>query len=209
MKDIIWNGTHPSNGLDVDLMLFEGIDLRKCIEMQQHWAYCFLNLVDTYEERFPGRSDREKLVDCNIEDSHWNWIKKAKCFNSDEYLWFSLEINNQIECAMIVFHPEKSRVSATDIFYVDYLAVSPWNRKSVIHSPEVKGLGSLMLKLVGKHINQKLNYIEGFSLHSLPKALPYYLRIGMRDFGQDIKKQNLHYLEMEQATAGTFYDKYL
>lgn len=208
MKNLIWEGVlSDHNGKDITLKLLEGCDIKKCIQMQMQWATHFLTLFDNFSKQNPNESIGSIIVKCNIEDSHWSWTNKATCLNTNEYLWFSIESDCDFECAMIVYHPKQSKLANDNIFYVDYLAVAPWNRDSAIQSAKLKGLGTLMLRTVGKYINESLSYRHGFSLHSLPKALPYYKKIGMNDFGADANKENLHYLEMEQIAARNFYNE--
>ncbi|KUM54996.1 GNAT family N-acetyltransferase [Rheinheimera sp. EpRS3] len=208
MKDSVWRGKIADNqSREHDLELLVGLDLVKSMQMQSEWVAQFVNVFDAYRLQFPLKSDSEMLNDCNFGDSHWQWHHKAKVLKSNSYLWFTIENNGSIECAMIVLHPELRRVSPSQIHYVDFLAVAPCNRKTPVSTPKFKGLGTLMLREAGKYINQKLAYEEGFALHSLPQALPYYHQIGMRDFGLDPNKQNLHYLEMEKDRAGVFYNE--
>ena len=189
----------------VDFELREGLDLLKVMQMQRDWMTDFYLIIDKFKFLNPSASNKDIIQQCNVEDGMWNWVKKASVLNSDEYLWFSLERNASIESIIVIYHPKKSLLSGEDIFYVDFFAVAPWNRKSSVREPQYSGLGSLMLKLVGQHINSVYGYHEGFSLHSLPNALGFYTRIGMSDFGVDSSKENLHYLEMESSKARRFY----
>jgi hypothetical protein len=91
-----------------------------------------------------------------------------------------------------------------DVYYNDYLAVAPWNRVIGSSGKEFKGLGTLLLREVGKYFDVSLRYPYGFSLHSLPQAAGYYQGIGMVDFGPDAKKDNLHYFEMNSVDSKGF-----
>lgn len=206
MATIIWKGNvTDSHALTHELQLTIGLGLFDSIKLQKEWTTQFIEIIDLYKKKFPSNSDSELLKDCNLGDSHWRWDIKAKHLQSENYLWFTLQNNGSFECAMVVLHPELSRASSEQIHYVDYLAVAPLNRPTPVSTARFKGLGTLMLKEAGKYINHTLAYEEGFGLHSLPQALPYYHRIGMSDFGTDPSKENLHYLEMDKARAGAFY----
>jgi hypothetical protein len=206
MKDIIDTGkVKNTNGNQVTLDLLIGNDLFKSLELQKSWVISFVDIIEKAKELYPSMPTDQLLHNNNLQDSHWSWLEKAKALNSPEYLWFTLESAKKIEAAMIVCHPKKRCKEDIDIFYVDYFAVAPWNRPTQISQPLIKGLGTIMLKGVGRHISGNLSYQEGFSLHSLPQALGFYKRIGMEDFGQDAQKSNLHYLEMMKDRAEVFY----
>lgn len=196
-----------SNGLHREIKLLKGLSIDKCLQVQKEWSQFFYEQYELYKESFPENPPQSFITECNAEDSHWQWVSKAIALNSDEYIWFSIESEGSLECLMVVYHPQKARSSEEDIFYVDYLAVAPWNRNSVLQKAKIRGLGTTMLKVVGVHLKQVLNYVDGFSLHSLPKALPFYLKLGMKDFGVDEEKEGLHYLEMPEDVAEVFYDE--
>ncbi|WP_394135604.1 GNAT family N-acetyltransferase [Shewanella algae] len=191
-------------GNEEELSLCIGADITKCLQMNEQWTKSFIEQIQELQAAHPSEDLDSIVRTYSFEDAHWNWVNKFIGLNTDEYIWFSLEHKTQIESAMIVKHPQSSRFDNENIFYIDYLAVAPWNRHNPIKEKVFKGLGPLLIKEAGKHLKVQLRYREGFGLHSLPKAANFYQKIGMKDFGPDTTKQNLSYFEMEELIARSF-----
>lgn len=187
-----------------DVVFSVGCNFLKCIQMQQSWTKSFIDILQSIQSGSPSTS-LEDIYKKGLQDSHWEWPTKAMHLNSDEYIWFSVEVDSEIEAAIIVYHPTNSRIDSRQLFYVDYLAVAPWNRSSLVATPRFRGLGTKLLKLIGNYIRDTYNYPEGFSLHSLPQATSFYEHIGMVNLGVDAAKSGLLYLEMERQRAQEFY----
>lgn len=157
----------------------------------------------------PQLSEEEKisfLLKELGEDFQWEWDKKVLHMMShpDEYDWFILESNRCIQALMVAYHPKQSKIEQGPIFYVDYLATAPWNRKTSFNSVLVKGLGSLLLKIASNHYPANTGYKHGFSLHSLPAAEGFYSRIGMDNLGIDNAKESLRQFEMTETNCKIF-----
>ena len=147
----------------------------------------------------------EKLAAaCSIEDKHWSWSKKGIVLDSDQYEWFYLLCGEEVEGICVIYHPEPSRIDEEEIFYVDFVAIHPRNRKNPFFEKGLKGVGTSLLKIALNHSVEFLGYRPGFCLHSLPGAESYYERIGMTSFGRDVKKDNLTYFEMDSANSASF-----
>ncbi|MGL4431805.1 MAG: hypothetical protein ACRCUW_04010 [Plesiomonas shigelloides] len=195
---------HDCDDSPCTVELFEGSNPLKAMAMQQSWTTNFYQMLDSLIKQNPNEDQVALITRHSLGDWGWNWVKKAMLLQSGDYLWFSLEHNGNVEAAVVVKHPENSRIDAAEIYYVDYLAVAPWNRDTPLHSRQFKGLGTTLLKEVGKYLNTRLSYREGFSLHSLPQAETYYTRLGMISFGVDTAKEDLIYFEMEHGAAKGF-----
>ncbi|WP_392342487.1 GNAT family N-acetyltransferase [uncultured Shewanella sp.] len=205
MINIIANGSVAGeDGKDHLYEVKEGIDLLKTMKIQSDWTDAFIKRFSQLIIDNPSTTQAALITDNNLQDSHWDWINKAIHLNTSDYIWFSLEIDNHIQAVVVIFHPKKSRIEDRDVYYIDYLAVAPWNRVIGQDQRQFKGLGSLLLKEAGKYIDSHLLYQYGFSLHSLPQAATYYQRIGMVDFGPDPTKDNLHYFEMDSVKSEVF-----
>ncbi|MEP2603260.1 MAG: hypothetical protein ABJH28_17485, partial [Paraglaciecola sp.] len=194
-----------TDGVSYPYTVKEGLNILETMKVQLEWTAEFINRFTQLVSDNPGVSQNDLIVSNNLQDSHWNWVIKAHDFiNRQDYIWFSLHANSAIQAMVIVYHPEKSRLEDRDVYYIDYLAVAPWNRVIGSSDKEFKGLGTLLLKEVGKYFDVSLKYPYGFSLHSLPQAATYYQGIGMVDFGPDPKKDNLHYFEMDSVDSKGF-----
>lgn len=144
---------------------------------------------------------RQVLQTNNIEDIGWNWGTKALHLNSPEYEWFFLKAAGQIQAVLVLFHPKNSRIDGKKISYIDYLASADWNRTRPGHTPLYRNSARILLREAVKHSTNMLQYRPGFSLHSLPAAENFYKKLGMKDLGFDVEKQNLLYFEAEEIIA--------
>lgn len=124
------------------------------------------------------------LESAQLEDNHWRWLDKTLHYRSDCYKWFFLIAENYPQAACLVYHPKASVVGAGDIFYIEYIAVAPWNRENVVADRVFKGVGSKLLDEIISYAKNDLQLQPGFSLHSLPKAVQFYEKIGMKAFPQ-------------------------
>lgn len=209
MKDLISSGNiQDTLGNDYNFNILKGIDLSKALSVQQSWTLEFMNRYQILKAQYPNTSQQDLMNQFNLQDAHWNWMGKAMQLNSQDYLWFSFEVGSDIEAIIVVYHPQQSRIIQSNIYYIDYLAVAPWNRVIGSSPRKFKALGPLLIREAGKYIGTNLTYGYSFSLHSLPQASGFYNRIGMVDFGADVTKQNMHYFEMKEQEAEDFvYDR--
>lgn len=193
-----------TNGNTVKLALCEGVNLMKCLQMQSKWTASFAAQLEQLQNQNPEVELIDLLKKGDFQDAHWKWAEKCLALSTEDYIWFSLESSNDVETAIVIKHPHDSRFNSDAIYYIDYLAIAPWNRQNSISNRKFKGLGPMLMKEAGKYLNVQLKYREGFSLHSLPQASAFYTKIGMIDFGPDVTKQNLNYFEMKQIDAVGF-----
>ena len=80
------------------------------------------------------------------------------------------------------------------LIYVDYLATAPWNRPSIQKPIEYRAVGTVLLEFA-KYRSEELNYGGLVGLHALPRAVPFYEKLGMSNCGTDPEKENLVYFE--------------
>lgn len=97
--------------------------------------------------------------------------------------------------ACVFFHPKDSIIDSENIFYIEYVAVAPWNRKTPVTKREFKGVGTILITCALNYAVNELGLQYGFSLHSLPQAKNYYEKIGMINFPER-DKDKLVYFEM-------------
>ena len=140
-------------------------------------------------------SQKTHIRGLKFEDSHWNWLKKSIAYPKDEYEWFFLFIDKKPQGACLFFHPKESLLGTYEIFYIEYIAVAPWNRNTGIRPREYKGIGSSLLHCACDYAKNELNLTQGFSLHALPQAVSYYKTIGMINIPES-DKEALKYFEM-------------
>jgi hypothetical protein len=188
-----------------ELEIHHGLSGLDNLKADREWTQFNANLLGKLFESVEAGADLESLLsEVNIEDKHWEWVRKGLAFDSKEYEWCYAQSDNQIEGICVIYHPQASRVDAKEIFYVDYVAVAPWNRKNPFYAQKFKGIGSILIRESLRFSVEKLRYRPGFCLHSLPQAITYYEKIGMQNFGKDSTKQNLIYFEMSESQSKSF-----
>lgn len=140
-----------------------------------------------------------------IQDAHWEWKKKKAGMLKASHRMYALTTDDSVEAIMRINLSAFSKIKkspATNIVYIDYLAVAPWNRSAIQYPPRYRGLGSILLAVaVSVSLNEEMEGRCG--LHSLPQAEGFYGRVGMKNTGL-VDAQNLKYFEFEPAEAKTF-----
>ncbi|MEZ8378776.1 GNAT family N-acetyltransferase [Vibrio splendidus] len=182
--------------------IVHGWDLGSASQCDSQWgafSYQILEFIKSSDESI----QQQLLDDCHLEDFHWQWLTKHKVYHSDQYNWFFLMVDGKPQASCLIYHPKKSSQSDDDIFYIEFLAVAPWNRPNPLQEQSFKGLGSLLLKTVIMHAENDLGMQKGFSLHSLPKAEGFYSKIGMIRVNS-LDKDSLAYFEMLEKPKQQF-----
>ena len=143
---------------------------------------------------------KPRLLPSLEEDSHWDWNAKHKATTSYlNYERFALECDQITQGLMMLeLDSHRSRLElGKSIVYVDFLATAPWNRRSIQNPPDYKGVGSVFFQFAILR-SHELEYQGRVGLHALPKAVDFYTKLGMKSFGPDSEKQNLHYFELSR-----------
>lgn len=207
MSTLIETGTieEQISKKDVEYTIYHGLNSIFALRADNDWLTFNFELVTELKKVAKSEEELLDLVQQHqFEDFHWRWVDKSVSFSSTEYEWFYLLIADQVQGICLIYHPKPSRIDGQNIFYVDYVAVAPWNRDSLITKKIFKGIGTILIKRALIYSINVLGYRPGFSLHSLPQAVTYYEKIGMINFGPDGTKQNLHYFEMEPESSEGF-----
>jgi hypothetical protein len=191
-------------GTEVVFKLQHGLSSEKNFLADKDWIKFNARQLEALEKRFKaGENIDDLLNEASIEDSHWRWLTKGRILNSSEYEWFYLISDCSVEGICVVCHPTTSRIDTKNIFYIDYLATAPWNRDNLVSKKVYKGVGTALIEQSLRYSVDVLKYRPGFGLHSLPKAVPYYEKIGMQSFGEDKEKDSMLYFEMNSETSAT------
>ncbi|MFZ6774830.1 hypothetical protein ACO0LB_19175 [Undibacterium sp. SXout7W] len=207
-NDIIASGTLvAAGGTSHTYTLHHGWDIAKCLACDELWHSFNLKLMNWIsEQKFDPEALKNVLGEIQIDDSHWEWFKKALVFKNGEFHWFFLMIDGQPQAACVIFHPKKSALEEIDVFYIEYIAVAPWNRQNPMESRTFKGIGSLLIRSIISFGVQKLSFNHGFSLHALPRAAEFYVKIGMERISQH-DKDTLQYFEMPEKSAVAYAEE--
>jgi len=166
----------------------------------KEWDEFNIQLMDFIQNHVPPEKQATVLDQIQIDDAHWDWFAKAYFHQTDEYRWFFLTVANQPQGACLIYHPKPSVIAEGNIFYIEYLAVAPWNRKNPMREQRFHSVGRLLVKCAVKYAHEVLGLRYGFSLHSLPRAYEYYKKLGMAAHPAS-NKDVLAYFEMGEVGA--------
>lgn len=182
--------------------IVHGWDLMSSLECDTLWKKGWLTLFKQIQKTEPDETKQnEILASISTEDIHWDWFKKAVAYNTDEYEWFHLYADDKPQTVCLIYHPEESALEPGDIFYVEFVAVAPWNRDCDIRPREFKGLGKTILRAAQRFAVKELKLRPGFCLHSLPKAEVVYKKLKMVKVEGREDAQSLAYYELPQTLA--------
>lgn len=184
--------------------IYLGADAVRTNQCDKLWGTFNLKLLQFIFDQKYDEATLKKISDyIQIDDRHWDWLTKHYLHNSDEYEWFFLVIDKEPQAACLIYHPKKSEIDTGEIFYIEYVAVAPWNRKNPMIDKKYKGAGKEIIKCAMQYAIDALGLRYGFSLHSLPKAKGFYEKIGMTYLSK-FDKQALRYYEMSEETAKSY-----
>jgi len=190
-----------NEGKCVEYEINHGWDIISANSCDRQWSLFNMKLFDYIEKQDYSEEELGAvLAGIQVEDAHWDWFKKSIIYCSDRYEWFYMLANEKPQGACLIYHPKESIIDSGDIFYIEFVAVAPWNRDNPIGKREFKGIGSAIIRCVLDFAINTLGLKPGFSLHSLPQAMGYYKKIGMENYPER-DKANLAYFEMPRAKA--------
>lgn len=193
-----------NNGSEINYDLHIGWDLVKCHACDQEWGPYNVRLLNFIANQNYDQATLNKVLDdIQMDDDHWDWLNKAICYHNKNYHWFFLVADGKQQAVCLIYHPTKGVIDGEDVFYVEYIAVAPWNRNNPMESRLLKGLGSLLIASVIEYCTKTLKFRHAFSLHSLPRACDFYVKIGMINYPPH-DKDILKYFEMPESIASKF-----
>lgn len=193
-----------SEGQSVSFQLLHGWDISLANQCDTEWTAKNLEILSSVKSSAKDEEDLiKKISDLHMEDAHWRWTAKAIYLNSQEYNWFFYKAESAVQGACLIYHPKDSVIDGQGIFYIEYVAVAPWNRPNPLSVARFRGVGSDLIRHASIYATEVLGLRPGFSLHSLPRAAAYYTKIGMTCFPER-KKETLDYYEMAKEAAQQF-----
>lgn len=188
--------------------LYEGWDPIRADECDLMWGEFNFNLLKFISEQNYSKEELAEIQNyIQLDDSHWDWLQKSCCFKNPQYKFFFMYTEGKPQAACIIYHPKQSALDGRQIYYIEYLAAAPWNRKNPMQR-DFTGIGKITLKSVHEYCDS-LGWEKGFSLHALPKAEAFYTHIGMSHFHTYDKPVTssitLKYFEMLEEPAKQFF----
>jgi len=205
MCDKVAEGVLAStDGESIVYSFHSGWDIIKAHLCDRRWGAFNMELLSFVHENYKDDIERRTIIDgLQLEDHHWDWLKKSAVLKSDEYKWFFIFAEGLPQAACVIFHPKKSALEEGNIFYIEYVAVAPWNRPNPLKAPFLKGTGTKIIQHACDYAKENLGLRPGFCLHALPKATGFYEKIGMLAHPQ-LDKDRLPYYEMPLQAASNF-----
>ncbi|WEE39007.1 MULTISPECIES: hypothetical protein [unclassified Acinetobacter] len=184
----------------------KGFSLTSAILCDSLWGEENLKILEEIESKnFTEEKLQEIFAQVSFEDEHWDWFNKTLYFSEKVgYEWFFLYVNNKPQGASLIYKPQDGALNNSPIFYVEFIAVAPWNRQiPFVRDRQFKGVGAILLnKILEFYVNNEgLN--PGFCLHSLPKAETFYTRLKMLKV-PSLTKDGLIYFELPRSEAEVF-----
>ena len=144
----------------------------------------------------------------NAQDSHWEWVEKAKdATHSLQYETFAVECSGETQGLMLVDITKFGTLDGQqgrELVYIELLATAPWNRPGFVSTPRYKGVGRVLLG-TAISLSIELEFKGRIGLHSLPQSESWYrTAAGLTDGGYDHAKR-MQYFEMTEAQAAAFF----
>ncbi|MFW9078679.1 hypothetical protein ACOI9X_05270 [Pseudomonas sp. P2757] len=193
-----------TSGKSVSFQLLHGWDIALARKCDVEWTEKNIEILHCVKSSTANEAELLQKISClHMEDAHWRWTAKAIHHSAQEYNWFFYLAEDAIQAACLIYHPKDSVIDGQGIFYIEYVAVAPWNRPNPLSATRFKGIGSDLIRYASKYATETLGLRPGFSLHSLPKAAAYYNKIGMICFPER-NKESLDYYEMAKEAAQKF-----
>lgn len=184
-----------------------GWDIAKCFACDELWAkFNFQLMKYISDQKFEPEKLNEILDKIQVDDHHWRWFDKALAWRGGSYHWFFLMADKKPQAACLVYHPKESAFEKKEIYYIDYIAVAPWNRENPMSDRAFLGVGGVLVKEIMNYLLNKKKLGLEFCLLSLPKAEGFYRRIGMVEH-EPSNKDGMKYFEMREAAAKLYMVK--
>jgi hypothetical protein len=205
LANIVHNGTiNGANGASKAYQIHHGLDLVLARSCDNQWGKFNVNLMSFIsKQNYDAATLKQVLSEIQVDDSHWEWLIKSLKYRTSEYDWFFLVAEGAPQGACLIFHPKPSALDKGDIFYIEYIATAPWNRRNPMCEQVFKSVGTILVRHAVNYAHNTLKLRYGFSLHALPSASWYYNKIGMtRHAPHD--KTPLQYFEMSENVASSF-----
>ncbi|RSO59666.1 hypothetical protein EA756_04305 [Acinetobacter lactucae] len=188
------------------LQISNGYSFEKSLSCDHNWKVYHENIF-AYLKTLPQEEANDIINKLDYQDWHWEWVTKTAGTKTDnQYEWFFLEIDNCVEAACLIYFPKESALQPSEnIFYIEFLAIAPWNRFTPLEEKRYRGLGSILLLRSVKFLAQKYANSGRFSLHSLAQAESYYVnKLKMQHLSIN-DKPSLKYFELPENVVNSVF----
>lgn len=179
-----------------------GWDIKAAADCDHLWTEHRIKIIESVEKQNISDEEKNRALKKYLgQHSHWDWLNKSVFYKTNEYEWFFLISENKPQGACLIYHPKESKFDNLDIFYIEFIAVAPWNKDSPVNKRIFKGVGTKLIECAWFYATNNLKLVDGFSLHALSQAEKYYESLGMVNFPKE-DKPGLKYYEIPRNTFG-------
>lgn len=192
-----------ANGNTHEAQLLLGKSLKHALFCNKEWREFELSVAENIILTQPAKIANSSLESLPFHDRHWNWLKKYRILNGDDYDWFYVVTNGKLQAICITRHPYESVLDKKNIFYIEYISVAPWNRPGSFYKRIFKGVGSVLIQGICNYYNKEKGYRPGFALSAVPQAKGFYEHIGMTPIPEK-DHDFLSYYEMSEEKSLNF-----
>ena len=196
-----------SDSSQIPFQLLYGRDLALTKRSEIQWGKFNIETLEYIEQNIPDDQLEKILQSLQPEDSHWNWFKKSLYYNQEGYEWFYLLAEDEIQGMCLVYQPKESVINTGKIYYIEYLAVAPWNRDTLVSKRRYFKVATTMLALITKFLQEAKSLTPAFALHSLPQATGFYEYLGMK-YCSEKDKGELKFYEIPIEKAQQLMEAY-
>lgn len=190
-----------TDGSKVACSVVHGWNPKASLECDTMWKQASFELLShIMSQNYDDKELIEVVSSISMEDDHWRWFDKAMALTSKEYEWFHLYAENKPQAVCVIYHPKQSALASGDIFYVEFVAVAPWNRSCKVRERDFRRVGKTLLRAALRFAVKTLKLRPGFCLHSLPGANGFYRSLEMVNVPK-LDKDPLLYFELPPDLA--------
>lgn len=186
-----------------DFKVVHGRSIDYAIRCDRDWKKFMIEILSNIKVNYSPSEFIAIADSLPFHDSHWEWFTKYRCLAEFNYDWFYIIAENMVQAICITYHPKESLFDKKNIFYIEYIAVAPWNRKSTFIERRYKGLGTLLIKTICNYFHETKHFRYGFSLSAVPEAKGFYESIGMKPF-KEYDHHNLSFYEIDEKSTSKF-----
>lgn len=177
--------------------IFQSLDDKNFTDFEKVWKPALVKRA----AEFP---DWDRMADGNVQDSHWDWVGKAKA--EGRFDSFAIECGGMTQALMLVDRrPHRARLCEqyAELCYIELISSAPWNRIKFSGKPKYKGAGrALVATAISLSVELELGGRVG--LHSLEESKGWYPHLGFTDCGFDENSQ-MQYFELTEAAVKGFF----
>jgi hypothetical protein len=178
--------------------IFQGLDDKNFDDFEKIWK-------PTLNKRAAEFADWDEKAKGNVQDAHWDWVKKARA--EGQFDTFAIECADMTQALMLIDRqPHRARLCPqyAELCYVELIAAAPWNRINFSGKPKYKGGGRALIA-TAISLSVELEQKGRLGLHSLQESMSWYPYLGLTDCGFDENKR-MQYFELTEDAAKAFLE---